>query len=142
MAFSREKICRQGGTIRMIAEAAGFAALRAPWRIGVDVGGTFTDLVYVDTASLDDGGFSVEGEGDVFPPWSIDHGKKGWPAALKLLHPLERDPERVLADVLDGLIAKDLAEAHYAEVFTARGDAIDVEVTRQRRAGLAGLAGT
>jgi N-methylhydantoinase B/oxoprolinase/acetone carboxylase alpha subunit len=30
------------------------------------------------------------------------------------------------------------AEADYGVVFTARGDAIDVEATRQRRAGLAG----
>jgi N-methylhydantoinase B len=35
---------------------------------------------------LDDGGFSVEGEGHVFPPWSLDNGNEGWPAALKLLH--------------------------------------------------------
>jgi N-methylhydantoinase B len=122
---------------------------------------------------LDDGGFSVEGEGHVFPPWGLDNGREGWPAALKLLHagggetelaskvpyhaarkgdtflaigpsgggygdPLTRDPERVLADVLDGLLSPELAEADYGVVLSPRGDAIDVAATRQRRASLAG----
>lgn len=30
----------------------GIAALQAPWRIGIDVGGTFTDLVLTDTAAV------------------------------------------------------------------------------------------
>ncbi|HKK30177.1 MAG TPA: hydantoinase/oxoprolinase family protein, partial [Alphaproteobacteria bacterium] len=33
----------------MTTEAMGLAALAAPWRIGVDVGGTFTDLVLTDS---------------------------------------------------------------------------------------------
>lgn len=33
-----------------VTEQPAKAALRAPWRIGVDVGGTFTDLVLVDAA--------------------------------------------------------------------------------------------
>jgi N-methylhydantoinase B len=117
---------------------------------------------------LADGGFSVEGEGHVFPPWSLDGGKEGWPAALKLLHaaggdselaskvpyhaarkgdtflaigpsgggygdPLERDPERVLADVLDGLITAELAEDDYGVVLSAGGKAVDAEATRRRR---------
>ena len=31
---------------------AGLSALRAPWRIGIDVGGTFTDLVLTDSGSV------------------------------------------------------------------------------------------
>jgi len=34
----------------MVASALSFASLIAPWRIGVDVGGTFTDLVLTDAA--------------------------------------------------------------------------------------------
>ena len=35
----------------MSSESGGLAALAAPWRIGVDVGGTFTDLVLTDSAA-------------------------------------------------------------------------------------------
>ncbi|MGE0700984.1 MAG: hydantoinase B/oxoprolinase family protein, partial [Hyphomicrobiaceae bacterium] len=35
----------------MHTTAAGLSALRAPWRIGIDVGGTFTDLVLTDSAA-------------------------------------------------------------------------------------------
>ncbi len=35
----------------MTKSIAGLAALRAPWRIGIDVGGTFTDLVLTDSAA-------------------------------------------------------------------------------------------
>ena len=31
---------------------AGFSALKAPWRIGIDVGGTFTDLVLTDSGAV------------------------------------------------------------------------------------------
>lgn len=119
---------------------------------------------------LADGGFSVEGEGHVFPPWGFDGGKQGWPAGLTLVRadgeeselaskvayhaarkgdmfvavgpsgggygdPLERDPERVLADILDGLITTDLAQADYGVVLTASGEDVDLDATRQRRAG-------
>ena len=33
-----------------MTQPSGFSALRAPWQIGVDVGGTFTDLVLTDSA--------------------------------------------------------------------------------------------
>ena len=40
----------------MSTDAAGLSALRAPplapWRIGIDVGGTFTDLVLTDSAAV------------------------------------------------------------------------------------------
>ena len=33
-------------------EIAGLSALKAPWRIGIDVGGTFTDLVLTDSGAV------------------------------------------------------------------------------------------
>ena len=36
----------------MSNDATGLSALRAPWRIGIDVGGTFTDLVLTDSAAV------------------------------------------------------------------------------------------
>ena len=35
----------------MMTETTGISDLQAPWRIGIDVGGTFTDLVLTDRAA-------------------------------------------------------------------------------------------
>ena len=48
--------------------------------------------------------------------------------------PLERDPEKVLADVLDGYISADEAQRDYGVVVTAAMD-IDTAATEKARAG-------
>ncbi|MGH7339568.1 MAG: hydantoinase B/oxoprolinase family protein, partial [Candidatus Rokuibacteriota bacterium] len=50
--------------------------------------------------------------------------------------PLDRDPERVLADVLDGKITPEAARALYAVVLTAEGDAVDDVATKEAREAL------
>ncbi|MFZ5705800.1 MAG: hydantoinase B/oxoprolinase family protein [Pseudomonadota bacterium] len=49
--------------------------------------------------------------------------------------PLKRDPERVRADFLDGLIDRDIALAQYGVVLDATGS-IDLELTQQQRVSL------
>ena len=51
--------------------------------------------------------------------------------------PLQRDPEAVLADILDGLITTHLAEANYGVVLTPAGDTIDPDAMRHSRARMA-----
>jgi len=56
--------------------------------------------------------------------------------------PLERDPELVLSDVLDGFTTVELAERDYGVVIYASDGAVDHQATRrlreQVRAGVAG----
>jgi N-methylhydantoinase B len=56
--------------------------------------------------------------------------------------PLDRDPQRVLDDVLDELVSLASAERDYGVVFTGRLDdcslAVDAEATRRRREALRG----
>jgi N-methylhydantoinase B len=47
--------------------------------------------------------------------------------------PLERDPARVLADVLDGKITREAARAVYGVVLAAEGDAVDEVATKASR---------
>ena len=49
-------------------------------------------------------------------------------------HPFDREPERVLADVLGGFVGRASAEEDYGVVLNAAGDAIDEQATRARRA--------
>lgn len=100
---------------------------------------------------LENGGFSVEGEGHKYPPWPLLEGNEGVTANLHLAHEnratvdlpskvpfhptvsgdtfiavgacgggygasFERDPERVLDDVLDELITSDQAARDYGVV--------------------------
>ncbi|MCL6563726.1 MAG: hydantoinase B/oxoprolinase family protein [Firmicutes bacterium] len=51
--------------------------------------------------------------------------------------PSRRDPERVLADVRDGVVSKAAAETIYRVVLDPSGDAIDWEATRKAREELA-----
>jgi N-methylhydantoinase B len=48
-------------------------------------------------------------------------------------HPFDREPERVLADVLGGFVARASAEAHYGVVLREDGASLDVENTTARR---------
>ena len=48
-------------------------------------------------------------------------------------HPFDREPERVLADVLGGFVARASAEAHYGVVLREDGASLDAENTRARR---------
>ena len=49
--------------------------------------------------------------------------------------PLERDPELVRADVLDGFTTPELAERDYGVVLDAATGEVDEEATRTLRAG-------
>jgi len=135
------------------------AAAAGKWRGGVGAIRGFTYLA--------DGGFSIEGEGHIYPPWGFDHGKDGTTGELKLVkkdgteksliskvpyhrmtagdslitygpcgggygNPLEREPPKVLADVLDGFITADMAKADYGVVI--RNKAVDQAATTQLRA--------
>lgn len=56
--------------------------------------------------------------------------------------PLERAPELVLSDVLDGFTTAELAERDYGVVLDLPRRAVDVEATRRRREQMrAGAAG-
>jgi N-methylhydantoinase B len=55
--------------------------------------------------------------------------------------PLERDPERVLADVRDELIAADLARAAYGVAIDRASWTVDQVATRNLRAELRGARG-
>jgi len=48
-------------------------------------------------------------------------------------HPFDREPERVLADVLGGFVSRESAERDYGVVLSAHGRAIDIEATAERR---------
>jgi N-methylhydantoinase B len=50
--------------------------------------------------------------------------------------PLDRDPELVLADVLDAKITSEAARGAYGVVLTAEGDAVDDVVTKEAREAL------
>ena len=50
--------------------------------------------------------------------------------------PLERDPARVLADVLDGKITREAARAAYGVVLAAEGGAVDEVATKELREAL------
>jgi N-methylhydantoinase B len=49
-------------------------------------------------------------------------------------HPFEREPERVLADVLGGFVGRESARHNYGVVLTADGDAVDLVLTARCRA--------
>jgi N-methylhydantoinase B len=53
--------------------------------------------------------------------------RRGWG------HPFDREPERVLADVLGGFVSRASAERDYGVALLASGARIDVEATRERR---------
>lgn len=127
-----------------------------------------------ETELLEDAGFSIEGEGQRFPPWGHDGGAEGLPSTItlvrrdgaeqalpsKLAHmkaaagdrvvvtsacgggygdPLQRPPEQVLADVLDGHITVEAARCDYGVIV---GDALkpDGAATARERAARAAPA--
>jgi N-methylhydantoinase B len=49
-------------------------------------------------------------------------------------HPFDREPERVLADVLGGFVGRESARQNYGVVLTADGDAVDLALTARCRA--------
>ena len=49
-------------------------------------------------------------------------------------HPFDREPERVLADVLAGFLGRASAQEHYGVVLAADGGSLDLAATAQRRA--------
>jgi len=50
--------------------------------------------------------------------------------------PLDREPGRVVADVLDGKVSRESARETYGVVLSADGLAVDEEATKERREGL------
>ena len=48
-------------------------------------------------------------------------------------HPFERDPERVLRDVRDGVVSGEAAAETYGVVINGDGKSIDIEATQKRR---------
>ncbi len=61
--------------------------------------------------------------------WSLQFGGGGgWG------DPLERDPEAVLDDVLDGYVSVEAARKDYGVVLTAGGDGLDIDATHAERA--------
>jgi N-methylhydantoinase B len=69
--------------------------------------------------------------GDTLETWTTGGGGNG--------DPLTRDPDRVLADVLDLKVSAERASHHYGVVI--RAESIDVEATRERRRALAAKRG-
>ncbi|NIR13568.1 MAG: 5-oxoprolinase, partial [Desulfobacterales bacterium] len=67
-------------------------------------------------------------EGDVFSVKTPGGGGYG--------NPLEREPEAVLEDVVEGLVSKDCAEKNYGLVINTETAEIDWEATRELREGL------
>ena len=54
--------------------------------------------------------------------------------------PLDRDPERVLRDVRDGVVSAEAAREHYGVVLAPGGRRIDAEATARRRSMIRGPA--
>jgi N-methylhydantoinase B len=48
-------------------------------------------------------------------------------------HPFDREPDRVLADVLAGFVSRDAAERYYGVVLAADAPEVDADATRRRR---------
>ncbi|MDQ0415706.1 hydantoinase B/oxoprolinase family protein [Mesobacillus stamsii] len=129
------------------------------WRGGV---GSIREINF-----LQDGSFSVEGDGHVFAPWGYDGGKDGYVGGLSIKSktgevvkvpsklpnrfasegsiiqlvgpcgggygiPFDRQPEKVLDDVLDGYISKESALVDYGVVVTESNN-IDYEKTAEQR---------
>lgn len=67
--------------------------------------------------------------------WAYVAGGAGWG------DPLERDPDRVLADVLDGKVSAEAARDAYGVVLTADGAAVDHDLTKARRDALRAARG-
>jgi N-methylhydantoinase B len=117
-----------------------------------------------ETEWLADGGFSVEGEGQRFPPWGFAGGADGLTSRITLKRasgesadlpskvpymtaragdrtivtgpcgggygdPLERDPERVLADTRDGYLTAAAAEENYGVVLVPKSEDLQVDRT-------------
>jgi N-methylhydantoinase B len=72
--------------------------------------------------------FQSVGEGDTFELVSQGGGGFG--------DPLERDPDRVLCDVIEGLVSKQAALADYGVAIAGAdgGSKVDWQATRQERA--------
>ena len=93
--------------------------------IGVDVGGTFTDIVFTDTArgaATGHGASSADGKDNLPNP--------DWHAPMVVCRvPYDRDPERVL----DGLISVETARRDFGVVLTP-AMTIDTDATAAARA--------
>jgi len=117
-------------------------------------------------AFLDNGGFSIEGDGHKYRPWGYDGGHDGRTASITLVSdnraakelvskvsylkarpgdrliclgpcgggygdPLERDPEAVLHDVLEGYLGPGTALEDYGVVLSEAG--VDLTATQAER---------
>ena len=96
---------------------------------------------------IDGGGWGKAGSLEIFPEDGepIDPPQFGvrnyGPLRLKISspggggrgHPFERDPERVLRDVRDGVVSGEAAAGTYGVVINGDGRSIDIEATQKRR---------
>lgn len=73
--------------------------------------------------SMEDG-IIVE-RGDVIRFETVGGGGNG--------HPFDREPERVLADVLGGFVGVDSARDDYGVILAAGGESVDIEATQEHR---------
>jgi N-methylhydantoinase B len=129
------------------------------WRGGI---GSIREITF-----LQEGSFSVEGDGHKYAPWGYDGGSEGYVGGLSIRtedseakkvpsklpnrvatagstiqligpcgggygNPFEREPEKVLDDILDGYITKEKALYDYGVVLTETNE-IDCEKTAERR---------
>ena len=49
-------------------------------------------------------------------------------------HPFDREPKRVLTDVLGGYVSREAADRDYGVILDVEGEAIDIAATKARRA--------
>ena len=49
-------------------------------------------------------------------------------------HPFDREPKRVLTDVLGGYVSREAADRDYGVILDVGGEAIDIAATKARRA--------
>ena len=52
---------------------------------------------------------------------------------MQPFHVVEREPERVLEDVLSGYVSRESAENNYGVVLVADGSTVDSQATAKRR---------
>jgi N-methylhydantoinase B len=97
------------------------------FRLGVDVGGTVTDVLLVEERS----GRTWRAKTASTPSGDVLHfvtwGGGGWG------DPLERDPALVLRDVRNDFVSPDAAREDYGVVLTGDPPAVDEAATRELR---------
>ena len=82
---------------------------------------------------LEDGGEPIEPPQFGVRSYGPLHIKLSSPGGGGRGHPFERDPERVLRDVRDGVVSGEAAAETYGVIINGDGKSIDIEATEKRR---------